>query len=242
MPSLLLLPGLACDAELYADQLPALTGAGHAVHVADVHTRHATLPEMAAALWAERPGKHVLIGCSMGAMLGFEALRQAPQRVLGLVVLGSSARADTPELVALRSAACTFFESGRIDEVLRPNVGLAFHPANAADPALARRYLAMMARAGAAQLARQNRAVMARPDRRAELADIACPMLVACGEADRLTPPEHAAEIAAGARGAELHRIAGAGHLPTWERPAAVNTLLLDWLARHWPPPPRANA
>ena len=58
-PRLILLPGLACDAELFTPQLPALADA----HVSDVHTRCATLPAMAAAdgrrlgvLLVRRPG------------------------------------------------------------------------------------------------------------------------------------------------------------------------------------------
>jgi pimeloyl-ACP methyl ester carboxylesterase len=241
-PSLLLLPGLACDAELFADQMPALRAAGCAAHVGDVHARCPTLPDMAATLLAECPGTHVLVGCSMGAMLGFELLRQAPERVRGFAILGSSARPDTPELVALRSAACAQFEQGRLDEVLLPNVPLAFHPDNAADPALVQRYLAMVQRAGAAQLIAQNRAVMARPDSRPLLPHVACPVLVIAGVADQLTPPGQAEEIAAAVPDAELHVLDAAGHMLTWEQPAQVNALLLDWLARRFRRPAGAPA
>ena len=56
-------------------------------------------------------------------------------------------------------------------------------------------------------------------------------MLVACGEADALTPPEHAQEIAALVPRSRLEIVAGAGHMLTMEQPARVNALLLDWLA-----------
>ncbi len=230
-PSLLLLPGLACDGELFAGVSPALARQ-HEVHVSDVHSRHATLPQMAAALLAERPGRHVLIGCSLGGMLALELGHQAPDRVLGMALLGSTAREDTPELIALRSQACELFAAGRADEVLRANVLFAFHPANRGNPALVGAYLAMIERAGAAQLIAQNRAVMARRDSRPLLAQISCPLMVACGEADALTPPEHSQEIAAAVAGAELHVIAGAGHMLTLEQPAAVTALLLAWLQR----------
>ncbi|HZF81389.1 MAG TPA: alpha/beta fold hydrolase [Rubrivivax sp.] len=230
-PSLLLLPGLACDERLFGGQLSALTER-HRVHVSDVQTRCPDLPEMAAALLAERAGRHILVGCSMGGMLAFEILRQAPDRVQAVALLGSSARADTPELIALRSQACELFAAGRMAEVLRANLLFAFHPNNQGRQALLADYLAMIERAGAAQLIRQNRAVMARPDSRALLPHIRCPVLVVCGEADGLTPPEHSREIAAGASRAELHIVAGAGHMLTIEQPAAVTALLLDWLQR----------
>jgi len=55
MTPITLLPGLACDAEVWRDQLLALSKLGP-VRVADVHARFATLPQMASALLAEQPG------------------------------------------------------------------------------------------------------------------------------------------------------------------------------------------
>lgn len=229
MSTLVLLPGLASDEALWRDQRPVLATRG-AVQVTDVHARHATLPEMAAALLAEHAGPLVLVGTSMGGILALEVLRQAPGRVQALALLGSSARADTPELIALRTQAIGLFEQGRMEEVLRANLMFAFHPDKARDPALVGDYLAMMGRAGAAQLVRQNRALMARADARPWLPRIACPVLVACGADDQLTPPECSREIAAAVPGARLALLPACGHLLTWEQPAQVNALLADWL------------
>lgn len=229
MTPITLLPGLACDGELWRDQVLALS-ALRPVQVADVHTRFATLPQMAAALLAEQPGELILCGTSMGSMLALEVQRQAPQRVKALALLASSARPDTPELIQLRSDAIQLFEQGRMREVLQANLAFAFDPAHAAKFADA--YLAMIERAGSAQLIAQNRAVMARPDSRPLLAGIRCPVLVVCGRSDLLTPPEHSEEIAAAIPGARLALIDGCGHLLSWEQPGRINQLLADWLAR----------
>jgi pimeloyl-ACP methyl ester carboxylesterase len=223
-----LLPGLACDAELWRDQVAALAPL-RPVRVGDVHTRFATLPRMAQALLAEQPGDLLLCGASMGGMLALEVVRQAPQRVKGLALLGSSARPDTPELIQLRSDAIELFEQGRMREVLQANLAFAFDPLHAR--ALAPRYLAMIERAGAAQLIAQNRAVMARTDQRPLLPHIACPTLVLVGRADQLTPPVHAQELAAAIPGAHLEILDECGHMLTWEHPQRVNALLRDWLA-----------
>ncbi len=231
MQSVVLLPGLACDAGLWRDQLPALA-AHHRVHVSAVHQQHDSLPAMAAALLAGLPaGRHVLVGASMGGMVALHAALQGPAQVAGLALLGTSARADTPELIRLRSEACALFAQGRADEVLRANVAFAFHPGNGGNRALVADYLALVSRAGADQLIRQNQAVMARPDLREALPRIHCPTLVAVGEADALTVPERSAEIAAAITGARLETVAGAGHMLTLEQPEAVNQLLLAWLA-----------
>jgi len=228
MPPITLLPGLACDAELWREQLSALSTL-RPVRVTDVHTRYATLPQMAAALLAEQRGDLLLCGTSMGGMLALEALRQAPQRVKALALLASSARPDTPELIRLRSDAIALFEQGRIREVLQANLAFAFDPSHA--KALAPAYLAMIERAGAAQLIAQNRAVMARADMRPLLPQVACPTLVVAGQSDLLTPPEHAQEMAARIPGARLELLPRCGHMLTWEQPQRVNALLIDWLA-----------
>jgi len=233
--TLLLLPGLACDDELFRDQVGPLRADGHAVRVADAHTRHATLPAMADALLAEHPGPLALAGCSMGGMLAMELWRQAPDRVTRLALLGTSARADTPELIRLRSDAIGLFEQGRLDEVLLANLMFAFHPDHAADRRLTDAYRAMVQRAGAAQLIAQNRAVMAREDLRPMLPGVRCPTLVMVGEEDRLTPPEHAEEIAAAIPGAALHRLPRCGHMLSWEQPAAVTDALRAWAAGRLP-------
>lgn len=229
MATIVLLPGLASDATLWRDQVPLLA-ARHRVVVSDVHFRADTLPAMAALLLAEQPGELVLCGSSMGGMVALEAVRLAPRRIRGLALLGTSARADTPELIALREAAIVEFEAGRVEAVLRANLLFAFHPRVTADSELARTYLDFVLRAGADALVRQNRAIMARADLRPTLRAVQCPTLVACGDSDLLTPPEHAREIAAGIAGARLEIVPDCGHLLTLEQPERINMLLLEWL------------
>jgi pimeloyl-ACP methyl ester carboxylesterase len=230
MASVTLLPGLACDAGQWHAQIPALRAAGHRVAVSDVHSRCATLPEMAAALLAEHDGPLTLIGTSMGGMLAFEVLRQAPQRVAALALLGCTARPDTPELLQLRSEAVSRFARGEAADVLRENLTFAIHPSRIDDAQLIARYFDLVLGAGAEQLIAQNRAVMLRPDSRPLLHGIACPTLVVVGDADALTPLEHAQEIAAAIPNARFEIIECCGHLITLERPERVNALLLGWL------------
>ena len=51
------------------------------------------------------------------------------------------------------------------------------------------------------------------------------------GDADELTPPAAAQEIAAGISGARLVVIPQCGHLSTLERPDAVNAALIEWIS-----------
>lgn len=226
MTTLILIPGLAGDAVMWRAQLPALQT--FKPQVADVHTRHAGIAGMAGALLGEAGGDLVLCGASMGGMVAMEAARQAPDRIKGLALLGTTARPETDDMRALREAAIELFAQGRAAEVIEPNVGFAFHPDNA--EALREAYLEFVLRAGADQLIRQNRAVIARPDARAHLPRVRCPTLVMCGEADQLTPPECSREIASLVPGAQLAMVPRCGHMLTMERPDVVNPQLAGWL------------
>jgi pimeloyl-ACP methyl ester carboxylesterase len=155
--------------------------------------------------------------------------RQAPQRVRGLALLGTTARPDTPELVTLRTNAIAEFEAGHADPLLPANALFAFHRSH--QVRLVEDYIEMVQRAGTASLVRQNRAVMARADLRPTLGAITCPTLVVGGADDLLTPPDCSREIAAAIPGAQLQLLPECGHMLTWEQPQAVTGLLQGWLA-----------
>lgn len=231
MTQLILVPGLASNAMMWQHQLPVLP-APLRTHVTDVHARHASIEQMAAALLQEHAGDLLLCGASMGGIVAMEVVRQAPQRVRGLALLGTNARPESEDMRQLREMAITLFEAGRAAEVLRANLPLAFHASRANDAQLAQTYLDFVLQAGAGQLVRQNRAIMTRPDARAHLAAVACPVLVMCGDSDQLTPPECSREIADLVPAAQLVMVPRCGHMLTMERPEFVNAALLAWLDR----------
>lgn len=223
---LILIPGLACDAEIWRPQLAALAAWRPAV--TDAIARSDSIDGMAGLLLQENEGPLVLCGASMGGMVAMAAARQAPERVAALALLGTDARPDAPDMTALRQAAIGLFAQGRAREVIEPNIAFAFHPDNA--QALGAAYLEIVLRAGARQLIAQNRAVIARPDARPHLPRLRCPVLVMCGEADQLTPPECSREIAELVPQARLVLVPRCGHMLTMERPEVVNATLAQWL------------
>ncbi|MEN9538377.1 MAG: hypothetical protein RLZZ126_612 [Pseudomonadota bacterium] len=234
MSTLVLIPGLACDARMWREVLPGLQGglpAGGCT-VSQVHSQFASIETMAAGLLDRHPGPLVLCGASMGGIIAMEAARQAPERIAGLALLGTNARPETEDMRRLRSGAIAFFEAGRALEVLQLNLPMAFHPVHAGHAGLTQTYLDMVMAAGSAQLVAQNRAIMARPDARLHLPQRRCPTLVLCGESDQLTPPECSREIAALVPHAQFHLVEKAGHMLTLEQPEAVAGFLLEFLKK----------
>lgn len=63
-----------------------------------------------------------------------------------------------------------------------------------------------------------------------ELPDIAAPTLALAGDADPIVPFAQSQKIAQLVPHATLSTIAGAGHLPFWERPSAYHEAINQWL------------
>lgn len=228
--TVLLVPGLMCDDDLYAEQLPALSGTVD-VLVSDV-SRSATIGEMAAAALAVAPDSFALAGLSMGGYVAWEVLRQAPERITGLALLDTSARPETEEQTARRRALLELGATAGFPAVLDVLWPFEVAPSRRDDTALRARMDAMGLRAGAETFARQQEAIIGRADSRPQLGQVDVPTLVLCGRQDVITPLDGHEEMAAGIPDADLVVLGDCGHLSTWERPDEVTRALLGWLAR----------
>jgi pimeloyl-ACP methyl ester carboxylesterase len=225
---IVLVPGLLCTPRLYAEQLPALWRFGQ-VAVAD-HTRDDSVAGIARRLLAAAPPRFVLIGLSMGGYTAFEVMRAAPDRVVRLALLDTSARPDLPEQGERRRALIALAREGRFAEVIEPLFLSWVHPSRRTDAALRGIVQGMAEDTGPQAFVRQITAIMTRPDSRPGLAAIRCPTLVLVGDKDEATSPDRAAEIASGIPGARLVTVPECGHLSTLEQPALVTRALIEWL------------
>lgn len=226
---LVLVPGLSCNAALYAPQWPALAD-GRPILVAD-HSRDDTLSGIAQRLLAAAPARFALCGLSMGGYIAFEVLRQAPERVTRLALLDTSAKPATEETNLPRQQMIALAEKGAFDNVTTLLWQKLVAPARLTDEPLRLLVRQMADDVGASGFVSQQRAIMRRPDSRPTLAASSCPVLVLVGEEDEITPVTDAREMAGlvGSRG-RLAVISGSGHLSTLEAPQAVTAELLGWL------------
>jgi pimeloyl-ACP methyl ester carboxylesterase len=223
-----LIPGLIASPRLYAAQIPHLWKYGP-VTIAD-HTRDDSMTALAQRILATAPARFALAGLSMGGYLCFEILRVAPERVVKLALLGTSAQPDTPEQTAARREQVALAWGGRFPEVVDVLFPRMVHKEHRDRVALREVFGLMAQEVGAAGFVRQQNAIMARVDSRPTLASIRCPTLVLVGDGDELTPPVRAAEIANGIAGAKLVTVKQCGHLSTLEQPVEVTRALVEWL------------
>ena len=228
-PALVLLPGLLCNERLWRPQIRGLSDIAEIV-VADL-SQETSMADMAAHVLSTAPGRFALAGLSMGGYVAFELMRRAPERVVRLALLDTSARADAPETAARRRDLVDLARRGRFRAVNERLLRTFVHEDRLGDEALIAEITAMTGEAGRDTFLRQQQAIRARPDSRPGLPRIRCPSLVLCGRQDQLTPLAMSEEIAALIPGARLSVIEECGHLSTMERPAEVTAEMRKWLA-----------
>ena len=224
-----LVPGLLCSPRLFAQQIPALWRQGP-VQVAD-HTRAESIQAIAASILANAPLQFNLVGLSMGGYVAFEILRQAPERVLKLALLDTSARPDTPEQSERRNALIEVAREGNLVEINDRLWPILVHSSRQMNKALRIVIDAMATETGAEAFIRQQTAIIGRPDSRPDLPGIKSSTLVVVGDEDQLTPHPLSQEIADEIPGARLEVLANCGHISTLERPEAVTRLLVEFFA-----------
>ncbi|MGJ3264189.1 MAG: alpha/beta fold hydrolase [Salinarimonas sp.] len=226
---LILVPGLACDARLFAPQIAALSS-GRTVIVPDVSGAD-TLAALAAGVLAQAPPAFALAGLSMGGIVAMEMARQAPDRVHRLALLDTDPRADSPGVRAMREAQIAEVEAGGLDTVLRRDLQPLFLHGESTREDIRALMLAMAHDLGPDAFVRQSRALASRDGQEETLRAYRGPALVLCGEDDRLCPVKRHTLMHELLAGSTLEIVPRAGHLPTLETPDAVNAALARWLA-----------
>ncbi len=226
------LPGLLCDAAVWAPQLPVL---GRSATVVE-YGRADSLAAMAEVAIAAAPaGRFALAGHSMGGRIAFELWRRCPDRVerLALLNTGSTPLPAGAAGEVERAGRLALLARARRDGMRAMAAEWAqgmLPPAALGGPAEAA-VLDMFGRRDPEIQEAQIRALLNRPDAGPLLPTITCPTLVLTGALDRWsTPAAHRAmhEAIAGSR---LVVVPDCAHMSTLEAPAAVNAALAAWLA-----------
>ena len=234
MSTLILVPGLMCDAAVWAHQVHALGGTAQ-VTVPD-HGLADSIGAMAARILERAPDRFALAGHSMGGRVALEIVRRAPARVAALALLdthyrglpeGGAGRLETEGRRALVELAHRAGMRAVGERWLKiPMV----HPSRLADATLTGEILAMIERRTPEQFEAQVRALITRPDAASVLGAIRCHTLVLCGAQDAWARPEGHREMAALIPGSTLVSIPVCGHMAPLERPAEVSAALAAWL------------
>lgn len=227
--TLVLIPGLLNDAELWARQVPMLDDLVDRIVIPDT-TAHEDIRDIAAQVLAETEGELAVAGLSMGGYVALEILRQAPGRIERLALLDTSARQDSDDQRRRRTGLIELADKGKFKGVTPRLLPMLVYKSRLEDESVTRPIFDMAARIGKDGFIRQQKAILSRDDSRELLAGVTVPTLVMCGRDDQLTPVDLSEEMAAAIPNADLRIVETCGHLPALEKPDACGEALRDWL------------
>jgi pimeloyl-ACP methyl ester carboxylesterase len=238
-PTLFLLPGLNCDAAVWAPQIELLQST-HTCIVPDWGLLNA-LSDMAVQVLQSSPSEtFCLAGHSMGGRVACELMRLAPQRIERLALLDTGTHPLPTGEAADKERAGRFTlldlakRSGMRAMAAQWAQGMV-HPDHLQSEVFSA-VLDMIERGSAEQFEAQIMALLNRPDAGPLMSAIQCPTLVLCGREDGWSPPAQHVVMAGAIRAAgnarvQLEIIETCGHMCTIEQPMAVNQALLRWLS-----------
>ncbi len=219
MTSLVLIPGLLCNQDLWSDQVTTL--ARHAnITVADLATQQ-TIPEMASAVLKAAPERFSLAGFSLGSQVALEIMSTCRDRVERLALLSATHSGLLPRVETALRGAIQMIEQGDFENYLEAAYPTYVSASRAADPILKHRFKSMAYAVGKDVGVRQMRALLAIKEPYSDLDQIRCPVILIGGRNDHRTTPAAHEALAQEIPGSELVFIDDAAHFTTLESPAS---------------------
>jgi len=202
-----LLHGWPVSERIWVSQVSALRDAGLDPLAPHLYGRGSSIDDWAAQLLREIDGQLVVVGASMGGYCALAMARRAPERIPGMVLVGSRADADT-------------FERRRFRQDMISDLRSGDRPDRADDDA------------NLEHLAVAQEAMRDRLDLSGVAASFGGPLLVCVGERDELVTVAEAQQLADSALDGRLEVFSGAGHFVGVDQPERFNEVLLEFVSQ----------
>ncbi|MBC8038142.1 MAG: alpha/beta fold hydrolase, partial [Rhizobiales bacterium] len=179
MTDLIVIPAFGCDERLYGKIAPALR---KIVNFRTMIADRDTFEGCVSQILDRAPERFVILGTSFGGRAAMEVALAAPGRVIGLIVIGSTAGPPPDPAAGLRRSAR--LRSGEVEGVVAEMAAMISHLPGSNGAAARDAFIAMARTQGAELMARQSDAMAKRSDLRPRLSSITCPALMLWGVHD----------------------------------------------------------
>ena len=203
----MLLHGWPVSERVWVSQVSALRDAGYDPVAPLLYGRGPSIDDWAAQLLRDIDGPLVAVGASMGGYCALALARRAPERVLGMALVGSRADADSFERRRARQQQIADLRAGQLPELADPDTPVE-------------------------HLVETQEAMRDRLDLTGVVASFGGPVVVCVGSEDELVSVDEARELADTALDGKLEVFEGAGHFVAVDQPERFNAVLLEFLGQ----------
>ena len=173
----------------------------------------------------------VLCGLSMGGYVALSVMRQAADRISGLILADTRSGVDSLEATSGRLRMLDLVARDGASAVAASLLPKLFGPTSLERrPEVVAEVRRMMEAQSPDAISVAIKAMMTRPDSGPLLPLLRLPTLILVGEEDTLIPPSESEQMHAAIAGSVLVPIPEAGHMSNVENPAAFNEAVNDFL------------
>lgn len=220
-PTLVLVPGLLCDKEVWSHQVEHLEEICRIV-VPDF-SDCSSLSEILSSILESTPGEFLLAGHSMGGWLALEILKRHPERISKLCLLDTTGDTDPPTVRERRLGMMEEARAGKMGDVIE-GIVQAFVNQKDAVPSVRRMFLRNQE-----QFLFQEEMMLDRQESLSALSSApSAPLLVVGSEDKGFLPAMKTLHRMLPASRFEV--IEGSGHMTTMEKPVEVTSLMRVWV------------
>jgi pimeloyl-ACP methyl ester carboxylesterase len=225
MTNLVMIPAFGCDGRLYeliAPHLPSnvLTS----TIICDEDSFAASVEQVL----ARAPQQFVILGTSFGGRVALETALAAPDRVKGLVVIGSGPGPVADQRAGLRRSER--LRAGEAEQIAAEMGDMIAHMEGPNGPAAREAFIEMCSTVGPHVITRQSDALAHRADLRPRLGEVTCPALMLWGAYDKFSPAADGLRMAAAMPKGRYVEIADCGHFPSVEYPEETAAAIDHWM------------
>lgn len=221
---LVLLPGLLSNQTVFQHQIHPLNDTADiiVIELTDVDSPDA----MTDKILTLAPERFILAGHSIGGWVALRFMKIAPERVIKLCVLNTSAKGIEPVEYASRQSVLTRVKKGEF-ELIATEIANKF----TFNSSVKKNVLDMFLQVGESALIHQTHAMMLREDLRPILHTIHCPTVIIHAEQDQRFSLNDLKEVSDAIPHSTFKLIKECGHMSPMEKPEEVMQLMRDWIS-----------
>ncbi|RIN10661.1 alpha/beta hydrolase [Staphylococcus xylosus] len=220
--TIVFLPGALCNEKLWCKQIEFFKSKYNVI-VGDLENSD-TIEKMADDILNKTPQEFYLVGLSLGGIVSLEIARKAPQRVIKLILMDTTANPPTIEQIDSWSSFRLMCEEKKFSDITKKILLPQLLSPKNYNEYLENIVIQMSEEVGSDSYLNQLNALENRKDYRKFLKNITIPTLILLGDEDKICPQYVSEYLNNNLPNSSLELISKSGHLPPIENADSTNS------------------